>query len=131
MSLAIEVCIACTLFKIMHGATLLTCSYEFFIKRWSTIALVIWDFIWTMNIIFRKMISWPISAKMLDYLSMLLNFNTHVKFFLKIDSMDCAIYLFPFSTFSTMFFFACEEILLILIFLPNVFLATRDNMGNF
>jgi hypothetical protein len=66
----VEACIACALYKLVNGVSLLTCSEMFGIGV-STAGLVLKEVVLAITVVYKDMISWPagerMRANMLDY----------------------------------------------------------------
>lgn len=65
LSIPVLVRLACTLFKLTHGASLFICSEMFAIGR-STVSLVLRDVVEAINVSLRSEISWPTREKLLQ-----------------------------------------------------------------
>jgi len=65
LSIPMVVRIACTLFKLTHGASLLICS-ELFAVGHSTMSLMLREVVHAINIAFRSEIAWPIGDRFLQ-----------------------------------------------------------------
>ncbi len=59
----IEICISCAMYKLAQGANTLTCS-ELFAIGWSFVAFVICKVVMAINLVCRKLITWPMGDKM-------------------------------------------------------------------
>jgi hypothetical protein len=59
----IEVHVACVMYKLAQGYKCLICS-EFFVINIFNMCLVIKEVIWTINIVFKKMVSWPFKVEL-------------------------------------------------------------------
>jgi hypothetical protein len=64
----VEICVGCTLCKLVHGANLLACSEKFAIGLY-TIGLVRRKVVYTICIIYRNVIKWPHSHEMYEVMS--------------------------------------------------------------
>ena len=58
LAVPVLVRVACTLFKLSHGASLLLCS-EVFVVGCNTMSMILRDVVWAINVVLRKEISWP------------------------------------------------------------------------
>ena len=65
LAVPVLVRVACTLFKLSHGASLLLCSEVFAVGR-STMSMILRDVVWAINVVLRKEISWPRADEVME-----------------------------------------------------------------
>ncbi len=61
--ITIEIKVSCAIYKLVHGANTLTCSELFTIKR-STLALMLQEVVRAINVVFKKLMMWPMGDNM-------------------------------------------------------------------
>ncbi len=61
--ITIEIKVSCAIYKLAHGANTLTCSELFTIGR-STIAFVLQEVVRAINVVFKKLMMWPMGDNM-------------------------------------------------------------------
>jgi len=59
----VEIWVSCAMYKLAHGVNFLICNELFAIGK-STMSLVLHEFVEVANITFKKLILWPVGAKM-------------------------------------------------------------------
>ncbi len=62
-AILVAIPILCTIYKLAHGANILTCS-EFFAIGQSIVALVLHKVVMAINLVFKKLKTWPMDDKM-------------------------------------------------------------------
>lgn len=62
-AILIEIQISCVIYKLTQGANILTCSELFTIGR-SIVSLVFCEVVMAINVVFKKLITWPMGDKM-------------------------------------------------------------------
>ncbi len=62
-AISIEIRVSCAIYKLTQGANILTCSELFTIGR-SIVSLVFHEVVMTINVVFKKLITWPMGDKM-------------------------------------------------------------------
>jgi len=63
VAILVLVCLACTLFKLTHGASLLICSGMFAVGK-STVSMMLREVVHTINDTLRHEIAWPTGDKL-------------------------------------------------------------------
>ncbi len=62
-AIPIEIQVSCTIYKLTQGANILTCS-ELFTIGHSIVGLVFCEVVMAINVVFKKLITWPMGDKM-------------------------------------------------------------------
>jgi hypothetical protein len=68
LAILVEIRVSCCLYKLAHGANLLTCSELFAIGR-STVGLVIREVVSAINVVYRDVIWWPRNQELYEVMA--------------------------------------------------------------
>ncbi len=62
-AILVEICVSCVIYKLVHGCNFLICNESFIIGK-SITSLVLHEFVDAVNVVFKKLISWPMGTEM-------------------------------------------------------------------
>lgn len=67
-AILVEICVSCVIYKLVHACNFLICN-ELFIIGKSITSLVLHEFVDAINVVFKKLISWPMGAELCSILN--------------------------------------------------------------